>query len=90
MQVSLSKRTILPTVFENEKGTYFSTTLFSPVRYNLTMGQGMMPQEQIKAVLKECAENAQEVEVEFMESQTKFGPQMQIYSVKPLPKKAAA
>lgn len=46
-----------------------------------------MPIEQIEAVLVECADNAQEVEIQFVESQTKFGAQMQIFSVKPLPKK---
>ncbi len=46
-----------------------------------------MPVEQIQAVLTECAENSQEVEIQFTESQTKFGAQSQIFSVKPLPKK---
>ena len=46
-----------------------------------------MPIEQINKVLEECADNAQEVEIEFTESQTKFGAQMQIFSVKPIPKK---
>ncbi|EXB78234.1 hypothetical protein J538_3237 [Acinetobacter sp. 272263] len=47
----------------------------------------MMPLEQIQAILEECADNGQEVEIEFTESQTKFGSEMQIFSVKPLPKK---
>ena len=47
----------------------------------------IMPVEQINKVLEECADNAQEVEIQFVESQTKFGAQMQIYSVKPIPKK---
>ncbi|EYS38577.1 hypothetical protein J970_2620 [Acinetobacter baumannii 26016_4] len=46
-----------------------------------------MPIEQIQSVLVECADNAQEVEIQFIENQTKFGAQMQIFSVKPLPKK---
>ena len=46
-----------------------------------------MPVEQINKVLEECADNAQEVEVQFVEAQTKFGAQMQIYIVKPTPKK---
>ena len=92
MQVSFNKRTIFPTVYrgQNKKGedvTYLSTTVLSPVKYNLTPTPGMMPLEQIQAVLEQCAENSQEVEIEFTESQSKFGPQMQIYSVKPLPKK---
>ena len=92
MQVSFNKRTIFPTVYrgQNKKGeevTYLSTTVLSPVKYNLTPTPGMMPLEQIQAVLEQCAENSQEVEIEFTESQSKFGPQMQIYSVKPVPKK---
>ena len=45
-----------------------------------------MPVEQINKVLEECADNAQEVEIQFVESKTKFGAQMQIYSVKLIPK----
>jgi hypothetical protein len=48
---------------------------------------GMMPPEQIQAVIEQCADNGQEVEIEFTEQQTKFGAQMQVFSVKPLPKK---
>ncbi|PWG97945.1 hypothetical protein DIZ29_15140 [Acinetobacter baumannii] len=39
------------------------------------------------SILEECADNGQEVEIEFTEQQTKFGAEMQIFSVKPLPKK---
>lgn len=46
-----------------------------------------MPVEQIQAVLEECADNAQEVEIQFVEQQTKFGAQMQIFSAKPIVKK---
>ena len=92
MQVQFNKRTILPTVYRFEKNgvekVYLSTTVLSPVKYNLTAMPGMMPIEQIQAVLEECADNAQEVEIEFTESTGKFGSQMQIFSVKPLPKKA--
>lgn len=91
MQVNFNKRTILPTVYRSEKNgvekVYLSTTVLSPVKYNLTPMTGMMPIEQIQAVLEECADNAQEVEIEFTESTGKFGSQMQIFSVKPLPKK---
>ena len=91
MQVNFNKRTILPTVYRSEKNgvekAYLSTTVLSPVKYNLTPMTGMMPIEQIQAVLEECADNAQEVEIEFTESTGKFGSQMQIFSVKPLPKK---
>lgn len=95
MQVSFNKRTIFPSVYrgQNKKGedvTYLSTTVLSPVKYNLTPTPGMMPLEQIQAVLEQCADNAQEVEIEFSEQQTKFGSQWQIYSVKPVPKKTGA
>ena len=92
MQVQFNKRTILPSVYrgQNKKGedvTYLSTTVLSPQRFNLTAMAGMMPVEQIQAVLEQAADNAQEVEIEFTEQQTKFGAQMQVFSVKPLPKK---
>jgi hypothetical protein len=92
MQVSFNKRTIFPSVYrgQNKKGedvTYLSTTVLSPQKFNLTPMAGMMPIEQIQAVLEQCADNGQEVEIEFTEQQTKFGAQMQVFSVKPLPKK---
>lgn len=94
MQVTFNKRTVFPTVFrgENKKTgeptTYLSATVLSPVKYNLKPTPGMMPIEQIQAVLEESADNGQEVEIEFTESQGRFGPEMQIFSVKPVPKKA--
>ncbi|RZG64487.1 hypothetical protein EXU29_19055 [Acinetobacter wuhouensis] len=95
MQVQFNTRTILPSVYRSEKEVdgkkvskaYLSTTVFSPVKYNLTPTAGVMPVEQIQAILEECADNAQEVEIQFVEQQTKFGAQMQIFSVKPVPKK---
>ena len=91
MQVSFNKRTIFPTVYRSEKDgkerAFLSTTVLSPVKYNLTAMPGMMPVEHIQAILEECADNAQEVEIEFTEQQTKFGAQMQVFSVKPVPKK---
>lgn len=96
MQVQFNKRQILPSVYRSEKEdkdgnkvskAYLSTTVLSPVKYNLTPMPGIMPIEQIQAVLEECADNVQEVEIEFTEQQTKYGVQMQIFSVKPVPKK---
>ena len=91
MQIQFNTRTILPSVYRTEKDgvekAYLSTTVFSPQRYNLTASAGIMPVDQINKVLEECADNAQEVEIQFVESQTKFGAQMQIYSVNPIPKK---
>ena len=86
MQVSFNKRTILPSVYKNEKGSYFSTTIFSPVKYQLQFGEGLMPVDQMKAVMEKCAEEATEVEIEFTESSGKFGPQIQIFSIKPIQK----
>ena len=96
MQVSFNKRTVFPLVYRSEKEdkdgnkvskAYLSTTVLSPVKYNLTPMPGMMPPEQIQAVLEQCADNGQEVEIEFTEQQRKFGVQMQVFSVKPVPKK---
>lgn len=97
MQVTFNKATILPTVSKTTKevdgktvtNTYFNTTMFEPVRYSLRPAHGVMPIEQIQAVLEQCADNADEVEIEYKLSQTKYGPIMDIYSVKPI-KKATA
>ena len=40
-------------------------------------------------MLEQATDNAQEVEIEFAEQQTKFGRQMQVFSVKPLPEKTS-
>ena len=65
MQVSFNKRTIFPLVYRSEKEdkdgnkvskAYLSTTVLSPVKYNLTPMPGMMPPEQIQAVLEQCAD----------------------------------
>ena len=68
MQVQFNTRTILPSVYRTEKDgknkAYLSTTVFSPQKYNLTPTAGVMPVEHIQAVLEECADNAQEVEIQ--------------------------
>lgn len=92
MQVSFNKRTIFPTTnrYTKKDGTEacsLNTTVLSPVRYTLKPMAGMMPVEQIQAILEEADDNSQEVEIEFVEQQTQYGLQMQIFSVKPLPKK---
>lgn len=92
MQVSFNKRIVFPSVYrgENKKTgeptCYLSTIVPAPVKYNLKPAPGMMAVEQIQAVLEQCADNGQEVEIEFTESQSKFGAEMQIFSVKPVPK----
>ncbi|MBW3035077.1 hypothetical protein JGX50_20690, partial [Acinetobacter baumannii] len=51
MQLTFNKRSILPDVYKKDDKVYFSTTLFTPVRYNIKFGQGLMPIDQMKAVL---------------------------------------
>lgn len=93
MQVQFNKRTITPIAnrYEDKKTgkekLSLKATVLSPIQYSLKPTPGMMPPEQIQAILEECAENYQEVEIEFVERQTSYGAEMQIYSVKPLPKK---
>ena len=96
MQVQFNKRTITPIAnrYEDKKTgkekLSLKATVLSPIQYSLKPTPGMMPPEQIQAILEECAENYQEVEIEFVERQTSYGAEMQIYSVKPLPKKTGA
>lgn len=69
---------------------FFQTTMLVPQVHVLAPSAvGSMPQEQIKAVLHQCAENAQEVEIEYSADgkDGKGRPKYSIYSVKPLPKK---
>ena len=88
MLVQFNKRSILPTSFDTKDGGKgFNATIFSPVKYQIRFGEGIMPVQQMKALLLECSENAQEVEIEFTEGQSKFGSYLEIYSVKPLHKK---
>lgn len=95
MQVSFNKRTITPIANRytdkktGQEKLSLKATVLSPVQYSLKPTPGMMPPEQIQAVLEECAENFQEVEIEFVERQTSYGAEMQIYSAKPVPKKTA-
>lgn len=88
MQVQFNKRTILPVSYEGSKGIGFNATVFAPIQYGIRFGEGLMPVEQMRAVLKQCAENAQEVEIEFTQGQNKFGSFFEVFSVKPLPKKS--
>lgn len=96
MQVQFNKRTITPIAnrYEDKKTgkekLSLKATVLSPIQYSLKPTPGMMPPEQIQAILEECAENYQEVEIEFVERQTSYGAEMQIYSVKPVPKKTGA
>ncbi|MDH2590468.1 hypothetical protein QDT66_17485, partial [Acinetobacter baumannii] len=48
MQLTFNKRSILPDVYKKDDKVYFSTTLFTPVRYNIKFGQGLISHYQRK------------------------------------------
>ena len=69
---------------------FFQTTMLVPQVHTLSPSSvGSMPIEQIKAVLHQCHENSQEVEIEYSADgrDGKGRPKYSIYSVKPVPKK---
>ena len=72
---------------------WFQTTMLTPTVHSLSPSTvGSMPQEQIKAILHQCSENAQEVEIEYSADgkDGKGRPKYSIYAVKPVPKKVGA
>lgn len=82
-----------PKTGEEKAIEFFQTTMLVPQVHVLApSAAGSMPQEQIKAVLHQCAENSQEVEIEYSADgkDGKGRPKYSIYSVKPLPKKTGA
>ncbi len=98
LKTALNTMTIMPVSgkFDDEKSgktiEFFQTTMLVPQVHVLAPSAvGSMPQEQIKAVLHQCAENSQEVEIEYSADgkDGKGRPKYSIYSVKPLPKKTA-
>lgn len=91
MQVTFNNRKILPTSYKKKQkangtdgGLGFQTTIFSPVQYSIRFGSGVMPVEQMELILQQASENAEEVEIDFIEGRNQFGSYMEIYSVKPL------
>lgn len=69
---------------------WFQTTMLVPQVHTLTPSTvGSMPKEQIMAILHQCSENSQEVEIEYSADgkDGKGRPKYSIYSVKPIPKK---
>lgn len=95
LKVAMNTMTIMPVYGafkdkDDKEIEYFQTTMLVPQVHVLTPSSvGSMPVEQIKAVLKQCSENSQEVEIEYS-ADGKDGrgrPKYSIYSVKPLPKK---
>jgi len=95
LKTALNTMTIMPVAnaFEDKDGKkieYFQTTMLVPQVHVLSPSPvGSMPIEQIKAVLIQCSENSQEVEIEYSADgkDGKGRPKYSIYSVKPLPKK---
>lgn len=95
LKTALNTMIIMPTAgsFEDKDGKkveWFQTTMLVPQVHVLSASAvGSMPQEQIKAVLTQCAENSQEVEIEYSADgkDGKGRPKYSIYSVKPVPKK---
>ena len=72
LKVALNTMTIMPVTgkFNDEKTgkqiEFFQTTMLVPQVHVLAPSSiGSMPQEQIKAVLHQCAENVQEAEIEY-------------------------
>lgn len=92
MQLTFNTRKIMPQSYDKKDGSKgFQTTLFSPVSYGIRLEAGVMPVEQMQAVLEQCAENAEEVEIEFTEGRYQNGgAYMQVYSVRPLGNKNAS
>lgn len=67
----------------------YKTTILRPVEHNLVAdGSGSMSIEQINAVLNQCSENSQEVEIECNSDRDRYGNvTYSIFSIKPIPKK---
>ncbi|WP_333642153.1 hypothetical protein TQH59_07610 [Acinetobacter johnsonii] len=95
LKVALNTMIIMPVTgkFNDKDGKpveFFQTTMLVPQVHTLSPSSvGSMPIEQIKAVLHQCHENSQEVEIEYSADgrDGKGRPKYSIYSVKPVPKK---
>lgn len=84
MQVQFNTRSILPVSYEGKKGIGFNATVFTPLQYGIRFAEGVMPVSQMKAIMERAAEEAKEVEIEFVEGSNQYGKYFEIYSVKPL------
>lgn len=84
MQVQFNTRSILPVSYEGKKGVGFNATVFTPLQYGIRFAEGIMPVSQMKAIMERAAEEAKEVEIEFVEGSNQYGKYFEIYSVKPL------
>lgn len=84
MQVQFNTRSIMPVSYEGKRGIGFNATVFTPVQYGIRFSEGVMPVEQMKAVMATAAENSEEVEIKFVEGNNQYGKYFEIYEVKPL------
>lgn len=84
MQVQFNTRSILPVSYEGKKGIGFNATVFTPLQYGIRFAEGVMPVEQMKAIMEKAAEEAEQVEIQFVEGNNQYGKYFEIYSVKPL------
>lgn len=94
MKTSLQTAVITPVnaSYTNKNDKFieqYKTTLLRPVAHKLVAdGAGSMSVEQINAVLSQCAENSQEVEIEFTSDRDRYNNlTYSIFSIKPIPKK---
>lgn len=96
LRTSFNTITVIPvdSTYTNKKGEkveQYKTTLLAPVVHKLVPdASASMPIQQMNAILKQCAQDSQEVEVEYTSNgRDPFGNVIySIFSVKPLPKKA--
>ncbi|MFU8926145.1 hypothetical protein [Acinetobacter puyangensis] len=96
LKTSFNTTTVTPVdrsyINKNDKQvTQFETTLLAPVVHKLVPNaSASMPVEQMNAVLKQCAETSQEVEIEYTVDRDRYNNlTYSIYNVKPVPKKQA-
>ena len=94
LKTSLNTTVVMPinasyTSKDNKYVEQYKTTLMAPVEHKLLAnGAGAMPLEQINAVLRQCSENSQEVEIEYSADRDRYNNMtFSIYSIKPIPKK---
>ncbi|EXC27346.1 hypothetical protein J520_2847 [Acinetobacter sp. 869535] len=95
LKTAVNTMVIVPVTgkFKDKEGKdieFFQTTMLTPTVHTLSPSSvGSMPIDQIKAILHQCGDNSQEVEIEYSAEgrDGKGRPKYSIYSVKPLPKK---
>lgn len=88
LQVTFNTRTISPTMSLSKDGDkeYYNATVFEPIRYGLSISDMSPNPDQLKAVLKDCAEKGIDCEIEYNQVQRGNFKSFEVFSVKPLPK----